>query len=133
MSDPNVDMDDGARDGALTLIAQAAVASAVAHRWLPVSIEDFFLSDVGRLDERTRVAMARLLRAMVATVAADLRAHASRLLRSRDETAYADALEAAPELVERVGRSGLLRDSELIDELLGRVRQELLASAMPAY
>lgn len=133
MSEPNGDMSDGVRDGALTLIAQAAVASAGAHRWLPVSIEDFFLPDAGRLDERTRIWMTRLLRALVATVAAELRAHAARLLRARDELSLATVLDSAPELLERVGRSGLLRDPELIGELLGRVRQELLAGAMPGY
>lgn len=133
MSDPDGDMSDGVREGALTLIAQAAVASAGAHRWLPVSIDDFFLPDMGRLDERTRVSLSRLLRALVATVADELRAHAARLLRARDEMALATALDAAPDLLERVGRSGLLRDPELIGELLGRVREELLAGAMLAH
>jgi hypothetical protein len=132
MSDPLVDMSEGARNGARTLIAHAAAADHEAHRGLAASIDDFFLPDAGRLDERTRLAVARLLRALVETVAGEVRGHAARLLRAQRQGAQADALEAARDLLTPLSEAGLLRDEELMAELLGRVRQELLAGAMPA-
>lgn len=131
MSDPIVDMSDGARDGPRTLIAHAAAADAAAHHALAASIEDFFLPDQGRLDERMRLSLARLLRALVETVAGEVRGHAARLLRAQGRTAQADALEAARDLLTPLREAGLLRDAELMAELLGRVREDLLASVMP--
>lgn len=131
MSDPTVDMDEGARDGARTLIAQAAAADPVAHLGLAASIDDFFLADAGRLDERTRLALARLLRALVETVASEVRGHAVRLLRAQGEDVAADALDGA-DVFARLRGAGLLRDGALMAELIGRVRQELIAGFMPA-
>ncbi len=132
MSDRHGDMSEAVRDGARTLIAQAAAADHAAHLGLAASIDDFFLSDAGRLDERTRLALARLLRALIETVAGEVRGHAARLLRAQGEAAQATALEDARDLPARLADAGVLRDGDLMAELLGRVRQELLASFMPA-
>lgn len=132
MSDPLVDMNDGARDGARTLIANAAAADGVTRAALATGIDDFFLSDSGRLDEQARVALDRLLRALIATVDGELRGHAVRVLTAQGETSAAQALADAAPPYARLVQAGLLRDAELMGELIGRVRQELLAQAMPA-
>lgn len=131
MSDPIVDMSEGARAGARTLIAHAAAADHAAHHVLAASIADFFLADAGRLDERTRLAIARLIRALVETVAGEVRGHAARLLRAQGHRAQADALEAMRDPLTPLNDAGLLRDAALMAELLGRVRQESLALLMP--
>lgn len=132
MSDPFVDMNDGAQDRARTLIAQAAAADAESRRALDASIDDFFLNDAGRLDEQTRVALDRLLRGLVVTVDGEVRGHAIRMLAGQGEDELAAALREAPSPLTRLTQTGLLRHPDLMAELIGRVRQELLAHSMPA-
>jgi hypothetical protein len=132
MSDPNVDMSDGATDrGARTLLAHAASADAAAFRGLATAIDDFFLPESHRLDERTRLGLGRLLRALVETVEGEIRDHGVRQLQVQGETELADALAAAGGVFAVLSDSGLLRDSELMAELIAQVRQELLADSMP--
>ena len=132
MSDPNVDMSDGAADrGARTLLADAAGADAAAWRGLATAIDDFFLPESQRLDERTRVGLARLLRALVDTVEGELRDHGVRQLHVQGESMLAEALASAGPVFDALCYSGLLRDRELMAELIAQVRQELLASSMP--
>jgi hypothetical protein len=131
MSDPNVDMSDGAQDGAWTLIAHAAAVDHASRHGLDVAIDDFFLPDDGRIEERTRLALARLLRALIETVGGEVVGHAVRLLRVQGEAAKAEALGGV-DLLDRLRGPGVLCDRALIAELLGRVRQELLAGFMPA-
>ncbi len=132
MSDPNVDMSDGAANrGARTLLAHAAGADAAAWRGLATAIDDFFLPESHRLDERTRVGLGRLLRALVDTVEGEIRDHGVRQLLVHGETALADALAGADGVFAALCDSGLLRDRELMAELIAQVRQELLASSMP--
>ena len=132
MSDPNVDMSDGATDrGARTLLAHAASADAAAFRGLATAIDDFFLPESHRLDERTRVGLGRLLRALVDTVEGEIRDHGVRQLQVHGETALADALAGADGVFAALCDSGVLRDRELMAELIAQVRQELLASSMP--
>lgn len=132
MSDPNVDMSDGATDrGARTLLAHAASADAAAFRGLATAIDDFFLPESHRLDERTRLGLGRLLRALVATVEGEIRDHGVRQLRVQGEASLADALAGADGVFVALCESGLLRDGELMAELIAQTRQELLASSMP--
>jgi len=132
MSDPNVDMSDGATDrGARTLLAHAASADAAAFRGLATAIDDFFLPESHRLDERTRLGLGRLLRALAETVEGEIRDHGVRQLQVQGETELADALAAAGGVFAVLSDSGLLRDSELMAELIAQVRQELLADSMP--
>lgn len=132
MSDNPVDMRDGATIGARKLLARAAAADVRAHHGLAVAVDDFFLPEEQRLDERTRSAMSVLLRGLVETVEAEIREHGARLLTGRGEPVLASALagDSAPVLL-RLMRSGLLRDPELMAELIARVRQELIGSALP--
>ncbi|MEI9927055.1 MAG: DUF2336 domain-containing protein [Sphingomonas sp.] len=134
MSDNPVDMRDGATIGAKKLLARAAAADVRASQGLVIAIDDFFLPEESRLDERTRSALGDLLRGLVDTVEAEIREHGARLLAARGESGLAKALTgpAAPVLA-RLSRSGLLRDPELMAELLARVRQELLGNALPMH
>lgn len=131
MSDNPVDMRDGATIGAKKLLARAAAAETRAFQALTIAVDDFFLPEESRLDERTRSAMAVVLRGLVETVEAEIREHGARLLATRNETRVAELLAGADSVFARLARSGLLRDSELMAELMARVRQELVGSALP--
>lgn len=131
MSDPNVDMSDGVTDrDARTLLAHGASADAAAYHGLATAIDDFFLPESHRLDERTRIGLARLLRALVDTVEGEIRDHGVRQLQVQGETELAEALAATDGVYAVLHDSGLLRDRELMAELIAQVRQELLASSM---
>ncbi len=132
MSENPVDMRDGATIGAKKLLAHVAAEESRAFHTLMIAIEDFFLPEESRLDERTRSALTTLLRGMIETVEAEVRAHAIRLLSARNEPDLAAALKAdAHPIMARLMRSGILRDTELMTELMARVRQELLGAALP--
>lgn len=140
MSDNPVDTRDGPTVGAKKLLARAAAADVRAFQALKIAVDDFFLPEDSRLDERTRSALAVLLRSLVETVEAEIREHGARLLGARGESALADRLseEGVPVLARlsqsglaRLSQSGLLRDPELMEELIARVRQELLGNALP--
>jgi len=132
MSDNPVDMRDGATIGAKELLARAAAAETRAQAGLRVAIRDFFLSEDGRLDERTRAALAALLRQLVESVEAEIREHGVRLLTGRGENALAATLAASGlSATDRLARAGLLRDPALMTELIARVRQEALGVALP--
>ena len=69
MSDNPVDINPGANGGVTPLLASATAAETRAPRGLAVAIADFFLPDEARLDERTRTALALLLREAEGNVA----------------------------------------------------------------
>lgn len=132
MSDNPVDMRDGATIGAKKLLARAAAADVHAHATLAVAIDDFFLPEEARLDERTRAALATLLRALVEAIESEVREHSARLLTGRGEAGLAGRLGSdSPPVLPRLMRSGMLRDPELMTELMARVRQELLGASLP--
>ncbi|MEN2791776.1 DUF2336 domain-containing protein [Sphingomonas oligophenolica] len=125
-------MDDGTHRGVSQLLARAAAADLRADHRLVVAIDDFFLADEARLDERTRAALGRTLAALVGAVETAVTRHAARLLATRDARELSAALDAggAP-VLERLVSAGLVRDAELMRELLGRVRQDILVGALP--
>jgi hypothetical protein len=132
MSDNPVDINPGATDGATPLLVRAAAAETRVHHGLAVAIHDFFLPEEARLDERTRAALALLLRALIDTVESELREHGAKLLGSRGETRLAAAiLRTEATVFERLYASGLLRDAALMAELMARVRQDAIALALP--
>ena len=131
MSDA-IDMHAGALERANQLLARAAVAESRAWRMMTVSLDDFFLPDAARMDERTRAALSALLAGVVDAAEAAIRGHAARLLAARGEGALADALAEGGSVLARLTGAGVLRDVELMAELLARVRQDLLSAAMPA-
>ncbi|MCW3837771.1 DUF2336 domain-containing protein [Sphingomonas canadensis] len=132
MSDNPVDTRDGITIGAKKLLARAASADAPAFHALSVAIDDFFIPEESRLDERTRSALAVLLRGMVETVEAEIREHGARLLSARGAAGAARALgDGGSSVLARLSQSGLLRDPDLMAELIARVRQELVGNALP--
>jgi hypothetical protein len=127
------DMDDGSQRGASPLLVRAAGADARAARRLAVAIDDFFLPEDARLDDRSRSAMGTALAGMVAAIDGALRQHASRLLTAREELALAAALTAPGILVlDRLVAAGLLRDTDLMRELIARVQQDALGDGLPS-
>jgi hypothetical protein len=134
MSDNPVDTRDGSTLGAKKLLTRAAAADVRAFQALKVAVDDFFLPDDARLDERTRSAVGVLLRRLVEAVEAEIREHGARLLAARGEIALAGRLnDDGGAVMARLSRSGLLRDPELMEELIARVRQELLGNVLPMH
>ena len=134
MSDNPAEPRDAHATGAGRLLARAAAAEVRAYRGLRVAIDDFFLPEETRLDERMRSALASLLRGLVETVEGEIRAHSVRQLHGRSEGQLVVALNAPGESVfARLWQSGLLRDPELMAELVSRVRQELIGAALPMH
>ncbi|HEX8300191.1 DUF2336 domain-containing protein [Sphingomonas sp.] len=132
MSDNPVEPRDGPAIGAGKLLARAAAAEVRAYRGLTVAIDDFFLPEDARLDERTRSGLSALLRGLVETVEGEVREHAVRLLHGRGESRLVVALkDPASSVLARLWQSGLLRDPDLMAELVSRVRQELMGAALP--
>lgn len=131
MSIDQGDWDDGARTSASTLLARAAAAVRHVDRRLAEGIDDFFLADDSRLDDRTRVALAATLTAMVAVVEHDLRQRAVTLLTGADPALVLRIQNGTP-VFDRLVGSGLLRDVDLMRELIARTRQDLLVDLLPA-
>ncbi|WP_204335919.1 hypothetical protein, partial [Klebsiella pneumoniae] len=85
-----------------------------------------------RLDEHSRAGLAALVHGLVETVEGEIREHAVRLLTGRGEAELVGALiEPDTAVLARLWSSGLLRDGELMAELIARVRQEMLGTALP--
>ncbi|MEO5867103.1 MAG: DUF2336 domain-containing protein [Sphingomonas sp.] len=112
--------------------ARALTADARAEYRLRVAIDDFFLPDNARLDDRLRAALAIAISGMTASVDVALRQHAARLLASRDAPELAERLRAEPRTVlDRLVAAGLMRDTDLMRELIGRVRSDVLSESLP--
>lgn len=131
MSVDQRDWDEGVRSSASTLLARAAAAARHADRRLAEAIDDFFLADDSRLDDRTRAALAATLTAMVAVVEHDLRRRAATHLVGADPV-LVQRIESGAPVLDRLVGSGLLRDSDLMRELIARTRQDLLIDLLPA-
>ena len=131
MSIDQGDWDDGARASASTLLARAAAATRLADRRLADAIDDFFLADDARLDDRTRATLAETLTAMVAVVEHDLRRRTVTHLVGGDP-ALIQRIEGGAPVLDRLVGTGLLRDPELMRELIARTRQDLLVDLLPA-
>lgn len=133
MSENIVDSRDGPGLDARTLLDRAAAADVRARRALPDAIDDLFLPDESRLDDRTRSALNGLLAALAGSIEREVRDHAGRLLTTRREGALAAILAApAAPVIDRLASAGLLRDPDFIDECVARVRLELASTALPA-
>lgn len=131
MSNECGDKDDAADRAVTALLTRAATADSHADDRLRVAIADFFLADAARLDDRTRIAMAATLGDLVQAVEGALRHHAARLLLAREAAPLSAAIEAEePSIFQRLAQAGVLRDPELMRELLGRVQQDLLTDAL---
>lgn len=132
MLDIPVDVRDGDAIGAEGLLARAARADARNRRATRVAIDDLMLGDAGRIEDSIRVATWRLAGRLVAAVEADLSHHGARLLAARGDAPLAALLSAARgQSLDHIRDAGLLRDEALLTELIGRVREQALAAALP--
>lgn len=112
-------------------LAAARRAPVRADARLSESIADFFLADDARLDERMRIHIGQLLDGIVRGIETDIRRHAARVLTGRGLHERAEALlEGRPDVITRLTQAGLLRDRHLMDELIARVRCDLVGSAL---
>lgn len=119
--------------GATALLARARNADLRAEARLAAAIDTFFIGEDGGLDERERRAIAAMLDRLVGGIAGEVVRHCARLLEDRGLVGLAQRLEApAAGVFARLVEAGLVRDRELIRELVGRVRQEWLAEALPS-
>ena len=114
-----------------TPVDRAARARVRADARLMGAIDDFFLPDDARLDERTRVGIAQLLDRLIGGVETELRRQAARLLSARSAIAAAEQMLTGAGAAERLTRAGLLRDVALMDALIARVRHDGIAVALP--
>ena len=115
-----------------TRISAARRLGALADERLSGAIDDFFLSEDGRLDERTRLSLGRVLAAVVQGIETEIRRHAARVLSGRGADAEAEqVLKGHEDVVRRLSRAGLLRDRALMDELIAQVRCDLIAEGLP--
>ncbi len=127
----SVGPEQAGRDAPGTRISAARRLAALADARLSGAIDDFFLAEEGRLDERTRLTLARLIAAVVQGIETDVRRHAARLLAGRGADAAAERLlKGHDDTVRRLSRAGLLRDRLLMDELIAQVRCDLLAERL---
>ncbi len=120
MSAEQYDLVSDASDGAARIVARAVSADARDDQRLGVAIDDVFLPEDGRLDDETRAAIGDLVGRTVVAVEQEMIAYAAR----------ATAAPVAGDVLSRLIDSGLMRDLRLMAELVGRARQDLLASAL---
>jgi hypothetical protein len=115
-----------------TRIDAARRLGGLADARLTGAIADFFLAEDARLDERTRLMLGRVLAAVVQGIETDIRRHGGRLLSARGADVQAERLlKGHEDVVRRLARAGLLRDRQLMDELIAQVRCDLIAAALP--
>lgn len=112
--------------------ARAARVGERAEAELASAIADFYLGDETRLDDRTRAALAATMRGVVAGVEAGIRRHAARLLADDDRPDKAKAvLTRSADVFGRLIRAGVLRDPDLMAEMIAQVRLDLIEAALP--
>lgn len=112
--------------------SRAEKARVRSEARLASTIADFFLDADARLDERTRLTLAHVLDGIVGAIEADIRRYAARVLASGGDPARGEAvLKSGSSVVGRLTRARLLHDNELMDELIARVRHDLIADALP--
>ncbi|OYY68994.1 DUF2336 domain-containing protein [Sphingomonas sp. 28-63-12] len=128
--DPSL-MNDGTATGANHLLARGAADDVCADRRVTAAINDFFVDEKVRLDDRVRAGLTEALASLTSAIEGELRQYAARLLIGRDEPELAKRLASDPPMVHAaLNTAGLLRDADLMRELLARVRQEILGEAL---
>lgn len=110
---------------------RASEASSRADERLRHAIGDLFLPEEGRLSERTRAAVHAVLVGIVSALEGEIRRHAARLLATRGADGQADMLLSGSPVLDRLTEAGVLRDPDLMDELIARVELDLLDRALP--
>lgn len=110
--------------------ALAAAADARFGARIGRAVDDLLLPDQARLTERMRAAVHTTLAGIVASAEADVRSQAAGLLSARGADGMAEALLRGEPVFDRLLRSGLLCDPELMEELIASVELDLLAEAL---
>ena len=111
-------------------LARAAAAEQRAAERLATAIDDFFLAEEGRLDDRSRAAITGALTVTLEAIAREVAGHAARQLAGQPHGAsFAPDVSAT---LARLWGNHVVRDRELFDELLGQVRLDLLGDALLA-
>ena len=112
------------------VLARAAAADRRIDARLATAIADIFLPERDRLDERTRATVAALLEATVSAAEREIAGHAARLLATRGQGDVAQRLNANHSLaLPRLAAAGLLRDADLMAELIAQARIDLIDAA----
>ncbi|MEH3047734.1 DUF2336 domain-containing protein [Sphingomonas adhaesiva] len=113
------------------VLARAAAADVRVDARLATAIADIFLPERDRLDERTRAAVARLVEATVAAAERDIAGHAARVLATRGHGVTAQRLSANhPLTLPRLATAGLLRDADIMAEMIAQARIDLIDEAL---
>lgn len=102
------------------LLARVAHGSARDESRADAAVEDFFLAEEDRLDDRVRTRMSALLARLVQGVEQDIVAYAARLT----------GVPLGGGVFERLVTSGLLRDRALIAHLVAAARLDIAADAL---
>ncbi len=124
--DPFLD-DDGTAPGHARAVAADARVDARLHD----AIGDLFLPSSARLNERTRAVVQHVLTGIVVGAEVEVRRHAARLLAARGGTVQADVLLGGTPVLPALTGAGVLRDPDLMGELIARVELDLLFDALP--
>lgn len=104
------------------LLARVAQGAARDEARIDAAIDDLFLRDDDRLDDRIRARMTALLASSVDAIEQDILAHANRVA----------GVALTGGTLRRLIDSGLLRDRALGSYLLGAARLELMGEALAA-
>ncbi|WP_335310755.1 DUF2336 domain-containing protein [Sphingomonas phyllosphaerae] len=116
------------------LASYAADAERAAEQRLLVAVEDIFLSQPGRLDDRTRAATLRLAEATIGATEQHLCADAARALTAAGRREAAAVLGSNRSLAwPRLLDAGLMRDTDLIGALIAQARVDLLDESLAAH
>lgn len=114
--EPSVSREDP--DGSGALGARASEAALRDGDRLAATAADLFVPERDRLEDRLRLAVIARLEGMVSDIEIRLRSAAGQA-------------QVEPEAYPALVQSGLLRDAELVGELVDGTRLDLLAEAMP--
>jgi hypothetical protein len=123
---------DPDRGGLAARLAAARRADGRARARLSAGIDDFFLGEQDRLDDRMRLLVTQMLDGIVRGIETDIRGHATRLLSGHAGKSGAAVMSIGQgRVTDRLARAGLLRDRPLMDELIARARGDVIAQALP--
>lgn len=115
------------------LAARVRASERRADRRLESAIDDFFRIETDRLGDRTRAAIGTMIDSTIERIEGEIAAHAARLLVQRGDQAGAAVLSASNTGVTgRLAHAGLLRDRDLMAELVAQARVVLIDEALVA-
>lgn len=115
------------------LASYAADAERAAEQRLGIAVEDIFLSQPGRLDDRTRATTLRLAEATIGATEQQISGDAARALIAVGRREAAAVLGSNRSLAwPRLLDAGLMRDTDVIRALIAQARVDLLDESLAA-